>query len=217
MSETQELDTDSIRLITMTRDHVESVVDVHRRSFQTFFLTFLGPRFLKLLYSEILTEPRSVAIVAVNESGKVIGFVAGVSEQSGFYGRIARRRWFSFAIASVGAVLKRPTIIPRLFRALNQSNRSKSSLAQACLLSLAVDPTHEGRGTGRALVGEFLNRMQLLGVAKIALTTDEVSNDRTNRFYQKFGFQRVRNFTTPEGRRMIEYVIERTPSASFDV
>lgn len=207
----------SFTLAPMTLDHVKAVVEVHRRSFQTFFLTFLGPRFLTLLYTEILAEPRSVAIVALNASGQVLGFVAGVSEQSGFYGRIARRRWFSFAIASVGAVLKRPAIIPRLFRALGQSSRSKSSSAQACLLSLAVDPAIEGRGTGRALVCEFLSRMQSLGVMKVGLTTDEVANDRTNRFYQKLGFRCIRNFTTPEGRRMNEYAIERAQNASFDV
>lgn len=190
----------------MQPNDIQAVVEVHLASFQGFFLTFLGAGFLRLLYGEILETPNAVALVAVDQ-GTVIGFVAGVAQQTSFYGRLVRKRLFAFAWASLGAALRRPAVIPRLFRALTAARSSEAAIAQAVLMSIAVAPTASGRGVGQQLVMGFLQAMRAQGISSVSLTTDQANNERTNIFYQQLGFTMARAYTTPEGRGMNEYVI----------
>lgn len=196
----------SVNVVPMQRHHLDPVVAIHWSCFQGFFLTFLGPRFLHLLYGEIMAMPDSVALVALKDE-QIAGFVVGVTHQSSFYGRLVQRRLFAFARASFGAAIRRPAIIPRLFRALNYSRSSQKAVAPALLMSVAVAPDAAGTGIGQQLVNTFLDEMQARGISSVSLTTDRDNNDRTNRFYQKLGFELARAYTTPEGRAMNEYVI----------
>jgi hypothetical protein len=63
---------------------VSSVVQVHLASFPGFFLTFLGRRFLALLYEQMQHDNEGVVLVA-RSADRIKGFVAGVRHQSGFY------------------------------------------------------------------------------------------------------------------------------------
>jgi len=195
-----------INISPMEMRQVDRVVSIHICSFPGFFLTFLGPRFLHLLYSEIIAMPDSVALVAL-ENEQVVGFVAGVTHQSSFYGQLVRRRLFAFARASLGAALRHPSIVPRLFRALSYSCSSQEAVAQALLMSIAVAPDAAGKGIGQQLVKAFLDEVQTRGINSVSLTTDRDNNKRANGFYQKLGFELARTYVTPEGRAMNEYVI----------
>jgi len=190
----------------MQAGDVPEVVRIHLESFSGFFLSFLGPKFLALFYEGVLEHPQGVALVA--ESGEGIdGFVAGVTEQAGFYRRLVKSRVHRFAWASLGAAARRPRIVPRLFRALGQSRLSERAAAPACLMSIAVRPGAAGKGAGRELVSAFSGAMAGRGVTEYCLTTDRDGNDRVNQFYQRLGFRLVRSFVTPEGRAMNEYLM----------
>ena len=193
----------------MTPADVGSVVALHLAAFPSFFLSFLGPAFLRQLYRGILDDPEGLAVVAERD-GRLTGFVAGVASQGGFYRRLIRGRLVQFGLASIIPVLRRPTIVPRLLRALRKPADSASSIASASLMSIAVAPSEEGKGTGQALVRAFCDALARKGIAAVCLTTDRDENDRTNRFYQRLGFTLGRQFTTAEGRRMNEYVMELT-------
>jgi len=190
----------------MRHEDIPVVVGIHLQSFPGFFLSFLGPRFLELLYEGIGRHPQGIALVSESDSG-IDGFVAGVTDQSGFYKRLIKTRVVRFAAASLGAVLRRPRIIPRLVRALGQSRQSESSAAQACLMSIAVRPGVSGKGAGQALVSAFGEAMAARGIREYCLTTDREGNDRVNRFYLRLGFRLARTFVTPQGRAMNEYVL----------
>ena len=192
---------------TVRRAHsgdIDPVVAIHVRSFRGFFLTFLGPSFLKLFYSEVFASAEGILLVAESDS-RVVGFVAGVTQQSGFYRRLLKRRKWTFARASLGALLKKPSIAGRLFRALRKHNETTESPAAACLMSIAVTPGTEGRGLGATLVRAFCDDLRERSVSDVCLTTDRDGNDAVNAFYARMGFTLVRTFTTPEGRRMNEY------------
>jgi ribosomal protein S18 acetylase RimI-like enzyme len=194
-------------IIPMHLDHVNAVVSVHLASFHGYFLSFLGPRFLHLLYTEIIKEPDHIAFVAQDASG-VVGFVVGVTQQSGFYARLARKRQYAFAIAALGAAARNVKIIPRLFRALSYSRRSRTAAAQALLMSIGVLPEVQHTGVGKRLITTFLNAMRQEKVDKVSLTTDRDGNEKVNNFYQKLGFNLYRTYVTPEGRGINEYVID---------
>ena len=186
---------------------VPSVVALHLGSFSGFFLSFLGPAFLRELYTATLADPSGIGLVADNGEN-ICGFVTGTSQPSGFYSRLARRRWWRFGWAAVGPVLKRPLIISRLFRAFSMPEQVTQEERCGTLMSIAVLPAHQGKGIGQALVREFIEIAARRDLRRIDLTTDRTDNDATNRFYRNLGFTCERTFATPEGRQMNVYVID---------
>ena len=191
----------------MTEVNVADVVSLHLETFPGFFLSFLGGRFLELLYQEIVRDPMGIAFVSSDDSDLLLGFVAGVTQQEGFYLRLARKRLWSFALAGAGAALRKPSIIPRLFRALRRSQEARESSAEASLMSIGVSPAAQGRGVGRILVAAFADEIRRRGIDCFCLTTDQAANGAANAFYVSTGFSIARTYVTPEGRAMNEYLM----------
>jgi ribosomal protein S18 acetylase RimI-like enzyme len=190
----------------MRKDDVPNVVRVHLAGFQGFFLTFLGPAFLRELYKATLIDNSGIGFVAEYEEG-ICGFVTGTTHPSGFYRRLLRNRWWRFALASVLPVLKRPSIIPRLLRALSMPEKVNKQDGRGTLMSIAVLPEMKGKGIGKTLVNAFLKDAANRGLKQVDLLSDRYNNDDVNAFYKDLGFKCERQFFTPEGRAMNEYVI----------
>jgi ribosomal protein S18 acetylase RimI-like enzyme len=191
----------------MCEKDLPAVVRVHLGSFTDFFLSSLGPVFLRELYAGTITDPSGIAIVA-DVKHAIGGFVTGTTAPAGFFKRLLRERWWRFAIACIMPTIRRPWIVLRLMRALNMHTKSRGGLARGVLLSLAVSPEAQGKGIGRALVKAFLKEAALRGVQRVELTTDATGNTPVNRFYRDLGFNHKRRFTTPEGRQMNAYTID---------
>lgn len=197
-------------ILPLSGAHLDEVVALHRRSFPAngFFLSFLGPRFLRLYYEGIVGFPDAIGYVLVEEE-KVVGLVCGTVGPSGFYRYLLRTRWWRFALAALGAALRKPAIVPRLVRAWRYPQETPISPECATLTSLAVDPDHMGRGIGAELVAAFLQGLLKHGGGRsVSLTTDRDGNDGVNAFYQAQGFRCTRSYITPEGRRMNEYTLQ---------
>lgn len=194
-----------VAVVQMQEDHVPEVVRVHLDSFQTFFLSFLGPRFLRELYRGVCSFDKGIGFVSLTPDGKVTGFVVGSTDPSRFFRVMIKRRWWKFALGSVAGVLKKPTIIPRLLRAFLYPARTPAGDHIALLMQIGVSRTSQGGGVGAKLVRAFIDRARDRGAQRVILTTDADGNDGVNSFYQKLGFRKSRGFTTPEGRAMAEY------------
>ncbi len=186
---------------------VSECVSIHLRAFQGFFLTFLGPAFLKEFYTSTIMDPSGFGLVAESES-KIFGFVVGVTQPKGFYKRLLIKRALFFAWAALLPLLKKPSIFMRLLRAFQKPSEEMPAPNCGTLMSIAVSPDAQGLGVGQALVTAFLQEASRKeNVDYINLTTDRLNNESANFFYQKMGFKRVNHFSTPEGREMIEYLI----------
>jgi len=184
---------------------LERIVAIHLESFPGFFLTFLGRDFLLLLYKGLQDDPEGVVLVAANGE-QVEGFVAGVLRQAGFYNRLLSNNKWAFARAAARALAKRPSIAPRLVRALKKPAEVRQSSCEACLMSIAVHPEFASKGIGQQLVEAFCEELSRRGANEVCLTTDQVKNEPVNRFYQRLGFQLSSTFITHEGRAMNEYL-----------
>ena len=68
----------------MESGHIPDVIKVHLESFEGFFLSFLGPAFLRELYTSLIMDPFGNCLVAQNEDA-VLGFAAGTTRSSGVY------------------------------------------------------------------------------------------------------------------------------------
>lgn len=192
----------------LQKEHIENVVQIHLRAFPRFFLSFLGKDFLSLLYRGIHDSPLGAGIVYI-ENGKVIGFVCGVKNTSQFFKQLLKRRWYLFCVASLKSLVRRPSIAPRLARALrhHEQPQNPSGTNNATLLSIAVLPEHQREGVGEKLTKAFLKAMKQKGVNRVNLTTDRDDNEKVNRFYENLGFTCCRTYIAPEGRAMNEYEI----------
>lgn len=186
---------------------VGAVTAIHLAAFPGFFLSFLGPRFLRELYRALVADEENISFVAV-DGERIIGFVAGTAS-GGFYRRAARQRWLRFAAASVGAVVRKPVIVRRLFRALYAPPATSSP--GALLMSLAVDPNAQRSGAGKRLTRAFVDGAKQRGATAVVLTTDKIANDAVNAFYLSQGFTLAAGHVTPEGRAMNEYILYIDP------
>lgn len=197
----------AVRLAEMK--DVPAIVDIHLLSFPGFFLSSMGPTFLRHLYQGIIRDVTGFVLV-VAPGDRIRGFVAGTTSPAGFYGRLLRRAWPQFFMASIPPLLRKPGIIPKLLRSLRKPGEEDRAEAGALLMSLAVDPKFQRNGDGRLLLAHFCERCRAAGVNRVRLTTDGAHNDGVNTFYTRQGFQLSKTFETPEGRIMNEYTRELT-------
>ena len=201
-----------IQIRPMKDEDTNEVATVHTRSFQGFFLTFLGRRFLNELYAAIVQDPYGIAYVAEGKNG-ILGFVAGSASPTDLYRNMLRQRFLRFAWASMYGLIQKPTILPRLLRAFRKPSEGNPVENSGTLMSIGVLPETQGSGIGKKLVHVFLSNARQRGLDYILLTTDADDNFATNEFYRKLGFWIHNTFTTPEGRRMNEYIISLDSSA----
>ncbi len=195
------------QLRSMQAKDIDQVVVVHMKSFQGFFLTFLGAPFLKAFYSFIRSERKSISIVAESlQDHEIIGFVVGSLEPSGFYSRAIKKKLFSFLIASLPAFLQNPRIIGRLLRALKKPKEMKKVPADCELMSIGVLPEWASQGIGKELEKAFSREAKNKNARCITLTTDKINNDYVNKFYEKCSYVLFDSYVTPEGRAMNRYI-----------
>lgn len=201
----------TFNIVAIKSTYIQQIVDVHMQAFPNFFLTFLGPRFLKEFYSSFTYDSAGIGFVAENaETGQVIGVIVGPLIPEGYFKRLLKRRWWAFCLASVIAVINRPIIIKRLFRALFYRGEAPSGQKRALLSSIAVLPQLQRCGVGQALVQKWVDEVERRGSSGCYLTTDAHNNDKINNFYQKLGWKIESTYSTPEGRVMNRYILDFT-------
>jgi ribosomal protein S18 acetylase RimI-like enzyme len=184
----------------MARNDLDAVVAIHLAAFPNFFLTFLGPHFLRLFYAAVMAE--GIAIVATIDD-RVAGFVVGMLDSRSFYRRLLLTRFVHVAIAILPIVLRHPSTLVRVAR--RGVGRAFQPAPGAELMSLAVHPREQHRGLGRALVEAFVARVRDAGGKNLWLITDAADNDAVQKFYETLGFTARRSFTNDEGRALVEY------------
>lgn len=187
---------------------LDRVVDVHVQAFPEFFLTRLGPRFLRLLYQGFIEDKSGVMLVA-EDGTTILGFAAGTTSPDRFFSRL-RRYGLSFLAASSIALLRSPILVTkRLAGAVLYRGEAPSTLPAAALLSsIGVLPTAAGRGVGKALLAQFADRVRAAGCRHVYLTTDRDGNEAVNRFYESSGFALESTFVRSGNRRMNRYVLD---------
>lgn len=138
----------------LTAHDIAAVVSIHLATFEQFFLTELGPIFLRQYYQCVLAYPKGIALGAFVE-GEMAGFVTGFVNPPGFYSTLHSRR-LMFALAAFPGLVKRPNRILRMIANYRRSKRiandqkDQSSIAE--LSSLAVAKRANDTGIGRPLL-----------------------------------------------------------------
>jgi ribosomal protein S18 acetylase RimI-like enzyme len=182
---------------------VPQIVGIHERAFPGFFLTELGPGFLRALYAGMIGSNDGVVIVA--EDKGLVGFVAGSPNQARLYRELRNRHLVTFGFSAATAAIRYPCWAFRLLRAIGRPREAGAMSSKACLMSIAVDPLRQASGTGSEMVRQFEAKLIELGCQDYCLTTDTEHNAPVREFYERLGLSVSREKTTREGRRMLEY------------
>lgn len=184
--------------------YIREIAKLHKRSFPSFFLTQLGLPFLEALYFGYLEDAGSGIIIA-EEAEKLVGFAAYSYDYSRLYKQLIKKHIVRFMVCSLGAAIRHPSFIKRLFGAFRKSGSVVKDERYVELASICVDPSAEGRGIGTKMIDYLKSMVDFNAFAYINLETDAVDNEAANRFYQKNGFILARQYVTGEGRKMNEY------------
>lgn len=180
------------------------VVAIHQKAFRGFFLTRMGPCFLRAYYQAVLDFEASNALVACDaETGDVLGFVTGFGDPEGFYSLFRQRRKRMLPLI-LRAILRDPALLPQILRNMRRvSEKAYQSLSSVELSSIAVDAA--GCGIGGFLLDAFVDEVRSNGAQVMVLTTDADQNEVVRRFYEGRGFALDR-IETRGRRRLCHYV-----------
>jgi ribosomal protein S18 acetylase RimI-like enzyme len=187
---------------------LDDVVSVHTAAFPGFFMTQLGPAFLREYYRCVVSYPRGILLTEPGGEG-CNGFVTGFVNPAAFYRHLKQHR-IRLAAATLRGLISRPSraavLLTNYRRAGDAADRADEP-DTAELSSLAVRPSVARSGLGSSLVRRFVDAAALAGATRVTLTTDADGNDAVNRFYRNLGFSLLRTFEARPGRILNEYAI----------
>lgn len=186
------------------KDVIKKVVEIHIKTFNGFFLTFMGKGFLRQMYSSYAQYDDAGLLVAY-EDDTPVGFLAYSSDMSGLYKYMIKRKLIPFAWYSLCAFFRKPMVFMRLLRAFLKPSEAKRNEKYVELASIGVSPECKSKGVGSALISELRRITDFNMYRYITLETDAVNNEIANNFYKKNGFELYREYKTREGRKMNEY------------
>ena len=179
----------SAQLRFANESDVDSIVAIHLQAFPGFFLSKLGPGFLRELYHGFVASESGICWVA-EEDEQLVGFAIGSSSPAEFFKGLLKSRCLQFLRLSLGALVREPRLVGRkLLSAVTYRGEIPKLEGNGALLSsLAVAPESCSQGRGAALVYAFCETAETIGADYVYLTTDQEGNKKVNDFYGRLGF-----------------------------
>lgn len=196
----------AFNILPMKNEDVHDVVSIHLKTLPCLFLTSLGQHFLFQLYTFFSESVDAISLVAKDEDKVVVGYIAGAINPEIHFGKVLKKRWYYFACACLGSIIKNPRVLIRLFKSLFSLCEPPPLQNSGLISQLGVLPNYQGKKIGQLLVREFLNIAKAKGKRYVYLTTDCENNSAVNKFYQKLGFLIESTYISSVGRKVNRYI-----------
>lgn len=161
---------------------------IHQREIHTGFLSQLGIRFLKLLYTGMICSDRVLCLVVEDENGQVVGFVSGSSHVGRFYKEFFVKRGLQAFLILLPKMVKPGTIKKILETTKYKSDGDLSQIPKAELLAIAVDRSVRGTGVACDLTEALFKGCRDMEIQEIKVVVG-AQNIPANKFYKKMGFE----------------------------
>ena len=165
------------------------IAKIHKAEISKGFLSSLSDSFLETFYLSIIDSKEGFCIVS-KDSGKVVGFVAGVFDINEFYSNFFKK----YFLKSFFVLFKRffsIHFLKKLFETLLYPRKEKD-LPKAELLTLAVKSQFQGRGIASQMFAKFAQEMKNKNVKYFKVLVGEGLAPAI-KFYEKNGFKFVKN------------------------
>jgi GNAT superfamily N-acetyltransferase len=213
----------------MNEPDLPFVVTWHEHYCPEEFFARLGPGFLTEYYRGFLTTPAAVALIAEDDPGHPLGFLAGLVDPPAHRQHLLRQHGRRLAERALLALGRRPRLaahfvrtrgvlyarkLLRLARASSRASGASSSGGPprpappgdlvAVLSHVAVVPQAQGRGVGSLLIGEFEACAARAGRSRVQLVTTS-GEDGAGPYYRHHGWQERGEHETPDGVRVTTY------------
>lgn len=189
-----------------TINDVDSIVDIHLDAFKGFFLTSLGPAFLKFYYTSFVESSETVTMVA-EEEDMVYGFSASTKVCKGFNSRLIKSNLCSFGMLSLKMLFTSPESLLRLAKNLTKKGEGvEDNEDYAELYSIGVSKSAQGKGVGKKLLAASEEILKKEGVRRVSLTTDYDHNEQAVGFYLSMGYETLYEFVTYPNRKMFRLI-----------
>lgn len=171
---------------------VKQAVVIHYASLSyKSFITSFGIGFLEKIYRMILTSSTGFLLLALDKDNDVKGFILYTLDTGTMF-RLFFQNLHVFWISIVGSILKKPTVIFKLFQTLFYPAKEGVDI-KAELLSIAVKDEYRSKSIGAKLVEHLDNEMVSLGIREYKVAVLQ-NMERSNHFYGRLGFQLTNSF-----------------------
>jgi ribosomal protein S18 acetylase RimI-like enzyme len=194
-----------VRIKAAELSDLDGMVFCHIAAFPGRFMTKMGPHWLEGLYSYFIKHDKAISLVAVDVSGKVLGFAVGgkTRVKKEFLRRAFIRYPHIILWRFLTSSLVRKRLVGLLFRKLGKlrADRSASNAAASeskatnvtnygVLMSIAVYPKYQGTGIAGRLIESFREVSAERGY-KILILYVINDNLRAIAFYKKHKWYEV--------------------------
>jgi ribosomal protein S18 acetylase RimI-like enzyme len=197
----------------MAHQHLKQVASLHEACFEGYYLTRFGSGFLKAMYGWYVTSPEAIAHVALDSAGRMVGFVAGTSDDQGYHRSLFRhsggpmlaallKRLLSHPVVTLGLVWERRDMVSKalstmVFRSRGTASEDTVMPSQtASLVSIGTDPSVRRMGIARRLTHLFLAEARDRGCTRVVLSVRE-DNLGARRFYESLDWEETSRSSQP--------------------
>lgn len=190
------------------RNCISEVARIHREQLGEGFLSSLGERSLRMMFSFSEESDEAVLLVAYDHENKAaIGFALGSIDTGRFYKDFLRKKSFE-AVLVIGPKLFSFSRIIKVFETLfYPAKKVSSDLPTAELLDIAVVEAHQGRGVAQLLFHQFVEELRDRGVDEFRITTG-AELIRAQRFYESLGAKQVCSMEVHKGQTTVVFVYD---------
>jgi ribosomal protein S18 acetylase RimI-like enzyme len=176
------------------------IAKLHLKAFNSFFLTSLGQTFLVTFYASVIKHNSGIT-VGLFDNQNIVAFAVGTSKKRGFYSEILKKNGLILLLKSAPSLFKSPNRLIRLAKVLKTKDSTDDYiLDNATLLSICVNPLYNEKGLGTKILTAF-EAIAFQISNGISLTTDADNNDYVNHYYQKNGYDLLKQFE--QGKRIM--------------
>lgn len=198
-----------MRVIPTAHKHIEAVVDIFCSAFEN-SISFFTPlndglkRALKHVFTLVWTVFSEGFMVAVDED-EVCGYIIMADNIKRLWGKALFSGFpLKMAAGYMSGVynLKLSTICKILKNKLFYMRFELSTDTNAQVLSIAVDPKHQGKGIGRRLLEAGIRYMESRGIKKVKLEV-RPENTPAVKLYESFGFYPIGKTRDLQGEWLI--------------
>lgn len=208
----------AIHIIAARPTDLPDMAQCHIIAFPKRFMAEMGPRWLCALYRFFLKHPNGISCVAIDATGKVVGFAVG--GEPNMRDLFLHRAVFRYPHIIIWKFLTNPLVRRVLLKELTRKSHSKcrpttipentktqgTTTRRGNLLSICVLPDYKGTG----IDGKLIRFFQLACTAEgynhlmLSVTTD---NLRAIAFYKKHGWRE-----TGKSGKSIKFALNLQPS-----
>jgi ribosomal protein S18 acetylase RimI-like enzyme len=202
---------------------------LHEEVLHVEFLARAGRGFLRRYHRAWMDTDDAVAIAAVDEEGRLVGFLLGALHPAGHFRSMVRRHGLSLAVSLVLAALRRPALawelvhtrllrygrgLLRMVWATATGRRRPVAPGKPAaavtepvvgeVTHVLVRPDRQGSGAGRALLDAAAAAGREAGVDELVLVTPPDLEGAVG-FYDHLGWERTGELTSRSGEHFLRF------------